>query len=341
MCVVRRFLVVALCLGLLSPVAPARAQNTPAIESINLATYGRGMGNWCLYTALDQGYFKEAGVKIDHWLYLYGDPELINALVSRQVDVALGAVGTVIPEANGQTDQIVVVGGVEGYPVSLIAPDSITSPQQLAGKTISMPNQGSSLTIIGAYQLDRLVGKGKWNALYSGGPNTAHFALMQAGKVDAVLVNDPATLDPSWHFHILARLNGGQTFLNGPLEMGKTFLHERPQAAIRFLAAYLKGCNFILDRKNRDAAIDSLVKGSGLERGLDRQAVADAYDFYVLGPQRGRTPPKDGRLDVKGYIASVNLLKDYGTITNKGWDPMSAVDESYLNQAMKLAATLH
>jgi hypothetical protein len=61
----------------------------------------------------------------------------------------------------------------------------------------------------------------------------------------------------------------------------------------------------------------------------------------VTGPQRGRTPPADARLDRKAYVAAVQLLKEAGTVTNASWDPLSIVDESYLDQALKIARTLH
>lgn len=317
-------------------VGPAFAQGPGAVEELNVATYGRGIGPWCLYVAQDRGYLDQARVKIGQQMSLFGDPSFISALVSGQTDIAIASTGTVVPIANGQTDQIVVVAASEGYPVSLVAPDTVTSPAQLVGKTISMPPQNTSLTIIGTKQIDALVGKGKWNAIYSGGNDAAHFALLAGGKAQAVMVNDPVTLDPSAHLHLLARLNAGQAYLNGPLLASKTFLKNKPEAAIRFLAAFAKGCNFILDPKNRAAAIDSLVKGSG----VSREACTAAYEFYVAGPQRGHTPPRDARLDSKGFAATIALLKDAGTVTNKAWDPRSAIDESYLDRALKLAATL-
>jgi ABC-type nitrate/sulfonate/bicarbonate transport system substrate-binding protein len=315
---------------------PALAQ-TANVETINVGTFGQGIGPWCIDVAQDRGFFDQAGVKVASTIVLYGDAPIISALISRQVDIVFAGTGTLVPQANGQTDQIAVVGGGEGYPVSLVAPDSITSAAQLVGKTIDMPDKSSSLTIIGTKQVDALVGKGKWNAIYSGGANAAHFALLAGGQVQAVLVNDPVTLPPDQHLHILARLNAGQAYNNGPILTTKAFLQAKPQAAIRFLAGVAAGCNYILNPKNRTVSIDILSKYSE----VDREACAQAYDFYVAGPQRGRTPPFDARLDRKAYVAAVNLLKEAGTVTEKNWDPLSVVDESYLDKALKIAGKLH
>jgi ABC-type nitrate/sulfonate/bicarbonate transport system substrate-binding protein len=333
----RPAIAVALLIALNAGVGqPALAQGSD-VATLNIATYGRGIGPWCLYVAQSRGYLDEARVKVGDQLSLFGDPNIINALVSGQVDVAIASTGTVVPLANGQTDQIVAIAGSEGYPVSLIAPDSVTSPAQLVGKTISMPPNNTSLTIIGTKQIDALIGKGKWNAIYSGGNDAAHFALVAAGKADAVMVNDPVTLDPSAHLHLLARLNGRQSYFNGPLLASKNFLRSKPDAAIRFLAAFAKGCNYILDPKNKASAIDILVKNSG----VSPESCAAAYDFYVAGPQRGHTPPRDARIDEQGFANTIELLKEAGTITNQAFDPKTAIDNSYLDRALKLAATLH
>ncbi len=325
-----------LVLALLSNTTLATAQSTN-VETINVGTYGQGIGPWCYYVAQDRGFFDQAGVKIGERITLFGDAPIISALVSRQTDVVLAGTGTLVPQANGQTDQIVVVGGLEGYPVSLVTPESITSPSQLVGKIVDMPDKNSSLTIIGTKQVDALIGKGKYTAIYSGGANAAHFALLAGGQAQAVLVNDPVTLPPEMHLHVLARLNAGQQYNNGPILSTRVFLQSKPQAMVRFLAGLAAGCNFILNPKNRTAAIDSLAKGSQ----VDRDSCVQAYDFYVAGPQRGKTPPADAKLDRKAYVAAVGLLKEAGTITNASWDPMSVVDESYLDQGLKIAAKMH
>ena len=114
-------------------------------------------------------------------------------------------------------------------------------------------------------------------------------------------------------------------------------MQAKPDAAVRFLAAFAKGCNFILDPKNRVAAVDILASVTG----VSHEACDAFYDYYVVGAQRGHTPPKDARLDEKGFTNTIDLMKDDGLITNKAFDPKTAIDDSYLDKALKLAATLH
>ena len=311
----------------------AQSANDSGVASVNISTYGGGIGHWCLYAAEDQGYLDQAKVKIGNHLTIFGDPNIVNSLLSGEVDIALGSAGTIVPVANGQTDQIVVVAQTEGFPVSIVAPESITSVAQLAGKTIAMQPNNASPSILGAYLIDQLVGKGKWTPLYLGGPDAAHVALVGAGKADAVMVNDPVTLDPALHLHLLTRLVSHPPLVNGPAFATKRFLQARPDAAIRFLAAFSKGCDFLLDTKNRTAAIGYLVNQSH----VSPVAAANAYDYYITGTERGQVPPRDARVDVAGFERAVDLLKGAGTITNKAFAAKSAIDMSYLEKGIQMA----
>ncbi len=313
----------------------AQSATDVGVQSVNISTYGGGIGHWCLYAAEDQGYLEQAKVKIGNHLTIFGDPNIITSLLSGDVDIALGSAGTIVPAANGQTDQIVIIAQTEAFPVSLVAPEAITSVSQLAGKTIAMQPNNASPSILGAHLIDGLIGKGKWTPLYLGGPDAAHVALLGTGKADAAMVNDPVTLDPALHLHLLTRLVSRPSLVNGPAFATRHFLQTRPDAAIRFLAAFSKGCNFLLDPRNRTAAIGYLVNQSHVSPA----AAENAYEYYVAGPLRGQVPPRDARVDVAGFERAVDLLKAAGTITNKAFDPKSIIDTSYLSKGIQMASS--
>lgn len=318
---------------LLVVAATAQAPDTSGFASINISTYGGGIGHWCLYAAEDEGYLDQAKIKIGNHLTIFGDANIIASLLGGDVDVALGSTGTIVPVANGQTDQIVVIAETEAFPVSLVVPDSITSPAQLVGKTITMQPRNASPSILGGELIDRLVGKGKWTPLYLGGPDAPHVALIGAGKADAAMVNDPVTLDPALHVHVLTHLTSRPAYVNGPAFATKRFLQTKGDVAARFLAAFSKGCDFLLDPRNRAASIGFLVDKSHVSPA----AATEAYDYYVAGPARGQVPPRDARIDMAGFVAAIDQLKAAGTITNKGFDPKSVIDTSYLERGIRLA----
>ena len=145
------------------------AQTSAPVYNINLAAYGSGIGPWCVYAAQDQNFFSAVGVHIDSLLSISGDPNLVSALTSGQVDIALSAAATIVPVANGQTDQLVVIAADENSATALVVDDSITKPAQLVGKTIAINAKSTGTEVVGSAQINDLVGKGKWTPLYLGG----------------------------------------------------------------------------------------------------------------------------------------------------------------------------
>jgi len=322
-----------------SSAASSDAQTTgPSdLKTVNVALYGTTLGDWCLYAAESQNYFTKAGVRIGNKIFLSGDPAIVSALVSGQADVAAGGTASILPVANGQTDQIVVIGGVEGSPVSLIAPNATTSPAQLVGKTIALPAHNTSNEAIGTALVDTYVGKGKWTPLYIGGASTGRLAAVTAGLAAAAYINDPSDLADLPDLHTLTHFGASQhLYGNGGVLSTRKWLHDNPEAGVSFMAAWAKGCNYVIDLKNRAQIIDLLVKNGP----LSVRAATSAYDYYVAGPFRGNTPPPNAKLDVQAFANSVQLLKDGGQITNTSFDYRTVIDLSYWEKALKSPAFL-
>jgi ABC-type nitrate/sulfonate/bicarbonate transport system substrate-binding protein len=90
-----------------------------------------------------------------------------------------------------------------------------------------------------------------------------------------------------------------------------------------FLRATKKGTDFLYDKKNRSAAIESLVKHSK----INADASGKTYDYYVneLHPYQPDLNPSDD------YIRTVvQLLVDVGDFKIPNIDPKKYVDRSYL-----------
>jgi ABC-type nitrate/sulfonate/bicarbonate transport system substrate-binding protein len=309
----------------------AQTNGATDLKAVNLATYGNTLGSWCIYGAQSQNYFTKAGIRIGNVTVLYGDPQIVSALTSGQADIATGGAASIIPAANGQTDQIVVLGATEGSPVSLIAADGITSAAQLVGKTIALPAHNTSNEAIGTALVDGYVGKGKWTPLYIGGSSAGRLAAITGKSASAAYINDPGDAALTG-MHTLTHFGPNQKLYNNGLVLStRNWLKANSDTAVRFMAALAKGCNFIIDRKNRATAIDLLTKGGQ----LSVDATTQTYDYYVAGPFRGNTPPANAKMDEQALANSVQLLKDEGIITNKAFDYHSVLDTSYLDKALK------
>lgn len=326
------------CLLASSAVSSDAQTNAPELKTVNVSLYGTTLGDWCLYAAESQNYFTKAGIKIGNRIFLSGDPAIVSSLISGQADIAAGGTASIIPVANGQTDQIVVIGGIEGSPVSLISPNSITTAAQLVGKTIALPAHNTSNEAIGTALVDSYVGKGKWTPLYIGGASTGRLAAVSGGLASAAYINDPSDLADIPDLHMLTHFDAKQhLYGNGGVLSTRKWLKENPDTAVRFMAAWAKGCNFVIDVKNKALTIDFLVKGGP----ISVRSATNAWDYYVAGPFRGNTPPKDAKLDVQAFGNSVQLLKDGGQITNPSFDFHTVIDLSYWEKALKSSAFLN
>lgn len=302
--------------------------------SLKLVTYGTGMGAWCLYAAQQQHYFDAAGVTLDKVFSIIGDPAIVSALTSGEADVAIGSVGELVPVGNGQTDQIVVIASSEGAPLSLIAANDVTDVKQLTGKTIALPAKNGSNTVISEALLNDAIGAGKWQPLYIGGPTNARLAALAAGKAQAAMLSDPYDLAEAGatdKVHFLTRFGARAVYWNGPVFSTRKWLAGNRVAATRFLSALAKGCNYVLDPKNRAESIAMLAK----ETPVSTAAATDAYTYWVAGPGRGKSPPRNASVDLPALANTINALKAAGIITNPNWDYKSAVDLQYLNAAVK------
>ena len=320
-----------LALFLLPSTGSAIDAQTNAPVTVNLATYGNTLGSWCIYAAQSQSYFTKAGIKIGNVVVLYGDPQIVSALTSGQANIATGGAASVIPAANGQTDQLVVLGASEGSPVSLIAADGITSAAQLVGKTIALPAHNTSNEAIGTALVNAYVGKDKWKPLYIGGSSAGRLAAITGNFASAAYINDPGDAELKG-MHTLTHFGANQKLYNNGLVLStRNWLKSNPDTAVRFMAALAKGCNFLIEPKNRATAIDLLSKGGQL--ALD--ATTQTYDYYVAGPFRGNTPPVNAKMDTQAFANSIQLLKDEGIITTASFDYHTVLDTSYLDKALK------
>ncbi len=319
-------------LGSMDSATVAQTNAAPDLKTVNIATYGSTLGSWCIYGAQQGNYFAKAGIRIGNSVVLYGDPAIVSALTSGQADIVTAGAASVIPAANGQSDQLVVLGSSEGSPVSLISPPSITSPAQLVGKTIALPAHNTSNEAIGTALINGYVGKDKWKPLYIGGASTGRLAAVVSGQAAAAYINDPVDRGDFNGMHTLTHFGASQKLYNNGLVMStRNWLKANPDTAVRFMGALAKGCDYILDPKNRAQAIDLLAKGGPLSVA----AATDAYEYYAAGPFRGNTPPVDARLDPKAFANAIQVLKDEQIISNPAWDYHSVIDFSYLDKAIK------
>jgi NitT/TauT family transport system substrate-binding protein len=184
----------------------ASAQTTPALTEITLAMNAPGSGNWPVYIADQQGFFRDEGLHVT--MVLTGsNTATINTVATGDANVGLDG------------SDIEIEAAAHGLPVKIIAPEfgpnpytlvvaaSIASWDQLKGKTIVLgsPQDVSSVTFVkmaAGQHLDR-----NDFSIVNSPSSSSRYAALISGSAQATVLSQP--------FDILAQLNGYHALASG------------------------------------------------------------------------------------------------------------------------------
>jgi NitT/TauT family transport system substrate-binding protein len=297
--------ILASALTLTAAIQPITAQ---AAEKLDFATVGKGSSlQWPLYIGIAKGFFNDNGIELD----------LIAAPSSSAVQQWIASGSTMIG-ISGLVDPLRAID--KGAKVSLVRIESQTAPYSLMakpaikgiadlrGKTISL---GGAADITRTYFERMVVSKGikrgDYDPIYAGA-TAARFAALQAGVVDA------AILQPPFSFRA-----GEDKFNN--IGYAADYVKEFPftgyvvntdwgrknkPVLVNFLNGVARSIDWFNDDAHRNEAIDILVKESGLERN----DVAMTYDLF----RKIKIYDHKGAVNSASIGNLVKTLKDTGDI---------------------------
>jgi ABC-type nitrate/sulfonate/bicarbonate transport system substrate-binding protein len=99
-------------------------------------------------------------------------------------------------------------------------------------------------------------------------------------------------------------------------------------AVVKFSRAYTRGVRWLYDPKNKDQAIDILIRYSK----QDKKDVEDTYDFMI---GKIRAFSEDGRLSDDAFEKMMDALLDFGDIAAPAPPKTKLWDGSYADAADK------
>ena len=274
-------------LGLLGAPALVRAQSGPKIR----------IGYWPIaaglpfYSAVELGYFKEAGLNVEA-LKFAGAQQIMEAMLSDRCDGSANGTGS----ANIAIGEIAQPGtfkifcsnpsNVKNVLDEVIVP--VASPAKvmadLKGKRVAS-GPGIQNVTLAKTVLER---GGATGATVIELPIGQHVAALAAGQVDGAY-----TLEPTG---TIGRLNGTTRVLEagviaryvlgdpmapwfgGSASLTSDFIKKNPEEAKKFIAAYGKGVNFV--RTKPDEARQFLKGYTAIEGPLTSEVPLAAYTMY-------------------------------------------------------------
>jgi ABC-type nitrate/sulfonate/bicarbonate transport system substrate-binding protein len=318
-----------------APIPAADGPLSPAV-AIKLAIFGTG-SDAPLFVALEKGYFREEGLNVET-IASDSAPRIIPFLASGQVDVSGLSQSPAMFNAAGRGVGIKVVANKgrhapeanhSGIVVrkDLMDEGRVRDYADLRGLRISTPGQGTSLW----GQLAR--------ALDAGGLTFADVELETLSQPDSIPALGNRALDAALLIEpfLTAAVSRGvaerwkSTLEFAPGAQGGLvayaphFVQGQPQAARRFMVAYVKAVRAFLDAfamgTDKEAIVDILIKHTPVK---DRQV------YYTMMPSSFEP---NGRVNVDYLRAEQALYAREGLLTDPV-DVDTLVDHQYVEYAV-------
>jgi len=276
-----------------------------------------------LYVTKEAGIFRKYDLD-PQIIYIVGGPTNTAALISGSVDFNIFAGPSSVAANLGGADTAILMSFVNTLEHSVFAQALIKRPEDLKGKRIGIARPGSS------DHYGATVALRKWGlepdkdvALVSiGGPPDRYLAL-QAGRVDAILLQPPLTIraQKAGFNRLAALVDLGLDYVGTSFGTTRTVISKKEELVRRVVKAFVEGIHFY--KSNKPASLKTVAR---LMRTDDAEALEEAYNAYAV-KFMARVPYPT----LKGVEA---ILEDLAK-TNpkaKGADPKRFIEARFLKE---------
>ena len=301
------------------------ATSAPA-ETVTFISVGSSSANfWPSAVAIEKGFYEAAGVRHDV-VFAQSNAAVIQQVAagSAQVSTNSGLVDPIRAIEKGAPLAIVRLE-VQAPPYSLLAKPAIKSISELKGKLISVGGAKDITRIFVERMLaPNGVKPGEFDMTFAGA-TSARFSALQAGAVDA------AILTPPFNFHAQAAgftlLAHATQYMDMPfagISVNANWARTNKDTVLKVIGVYDKSMAWLYDPKNRDEAVQILMKVSKIKQ----TEVELAYDFLIKGKYFEAT----GKVSRSKLATLVDALKDLGDLP-----PSFSVDRLFLPGVTQVA----
>jgi len=201
--VIRRFGLAGALVALVATAsgAPARAQAQPVNVSYGILNYTAA--EWPLILAQDEGFFKKEGISVSV-VSLSTPPNVINALASGAVNVGEDGTDSIIAAVTHSLPIKIVAPIFSANPYSLIVAPSITSIEQLKGKTIMLGTKQdvTAITLAAMIKAQHLT-LDDFSIVVAGSTPARYQALLSGNAQGSMLLQPFDLLAESQGYHVL------------------------------------------------------------------------------------------------------------------------------------------
>ena len=250
-----------------------------ALDRIQIAHSALSASQAILYVTRDVGIFRKYDLD-PQIVYIVGGPTNTAALISGSVDYNIFAGPASVAANLSGADTAILMSFVNTLEHSVFANPSIKKPADLKGKRIGIARPGSSdhygaVTALKKWGLE----PDKDVALISIGGPPDRFLALQAGRVDAVLLQPPLTIkaQKAGFTRLAALVDLGLDYVGTSFGTTRAVIDKKEDITRRVIKAFVEGIHFY--KTNKPASIKMIAN---LMKTDDAEALEEAYDAYAI-----------------------------------------------------------
>jgi ABC-type nitrate/sulfonate/bicarbonate transport system substrate-binding protein len=286
----------------------AYALPAAATETVTLISVGSSSANgWPSYVAIEKGFFTAAGIKPDV-VFAQSNANVIQQVAAGSANVSTnsGLVDPIRAIQKGAPIAIVRVE-VQAPPYSLLAKPAIKNIAGLKGKLISVGGPKDITRIFVERILEpNGVKPGEFDMTFAGA-TSARFSALQGGAVDAAILTPPFNFNAqSAGFTLLAHAIQYVDMPFAGISVNTDWAAAHKDTVAKVIAVYGRSMDWLYDPKNREEAVQILMKVSKIKQS----DVETAYDFLIKGKHFEPT----GKVSRSRLGKLVDALKSLGDI---------------------------
>lgn len=222
------------------------------------------------WVAKETGIFAKNGLDVQ-LIFFTGGTTTVLALVSGDVPISQVAGPAVVNSALAGSDAVLVVGGITSLNYWLMGRPGIKTPEQLKGGTLAISRFGSATDFIARFALPKIgLTPGKDVTIVQVGSGPARLDAALAGKVDAAVINPPASfIAEKKGMVVLADVaKMGLVVQHTGVATTRRFIRKNPETIRRYVKSQVEAVHRIYTDKETTIKVLSKYMGRGVEREI-------------------------------------------------------------------------
>ncbi len=292
----KRSLGIFLLLVLCCSAAGAAEKTRISVTNYNMSYLAAGV-------AAKKGFFRDE--KLDVEIIRMNANVAMSALIANETDYTM-IFGSVIRAAMRGIPLKVITVLIDSPPYAFIGRPEINAMKALKGKTVGIGVYGSSNDVVARLMLERSgIDPEKEAKLVAFGSDSARFAALKEGLVDAAIIAPPADAQGrKLGFNVLARANDLFKFPHIGLGTSTKKIKEKPQEVAAVIKAFIRANRFIRD--HREETVDILVDWGRTQR---EDAVASYDSTWQVFSLDGAIPDDGMRLVIDDAQKALKITR--------------------------------